>query len=191
MREENESLCDRCNGVRGARGYVQSRHEFRVKEFDISSALTADTGTLWRHATTPAGINREFRPLLRMTFPRDVEDLTSTWQPGQRLFRSWLLLGGMLPVEYDDIALKAVEPGRRFLESSSLFSQRVWEHERVFEPILQGGCTVTDRVRFEPRLPWLAPVYLVVFKAVFRWRHRNLRALFGRAPVDTGNASQY
>ncbi|MDZ7783271.1 MAG: hypothetical protein U5K56_10220 [Halioglobus sp.] len=59
-----------------------------MKEFAISSALAADAGTLWRHATTPAGINREFRPLLRMTFPPNLDNLTDTWRPGQRLFRS-------------------------------------------------------------------------------------------------------
>ncbi|MBW2694244.1 MAG: hypothetical protein JRE57_16715 [Deltaproteobacteria bacterium] len=76
--------------------------------------------------------------------------------------------------------LEEVDPGRRFLERSTLLSQRVWEHERLIEPAL-GGSRVTDRVRFVPRLPWLSGVYRLVFKAVFRWRHHNLRNLFGEA----------
>ena len=67
--------------------------------------------------------------------PADAEDLTDGWRPGQRLFRSWLLVGGLLPVDYDDVSFAEVEPGRRFLERSSLLSQSVWEHERTIEPV--------------------------------------------------------
>ena len=137
---------------------------------------------MWRHAVSPSGVNREFRPLLRMTFPSGISDLTAASRPGKRLFRSWLLLAGVVPIEYDDIVFEEVEPGRRFLERSSLFTQRVWEHERIIKPASQG-CRVTDRVRFVPRLPLLAALYRPVFNAVFRWRHRNLRALFGEAAV--------
>ena len=142
--------------------------------------LSAAPEILWIHAVSPAGVNRELRPLLRMTFPPGVSDLTASWRPGERLFRSWLLLGGLLPVEYDDVAFSEVEPGRRFLELSSLLSQRVWAHERIIEPA-SHGCRLTDRVRFVPRVPWLASSYAPVFKAVFRLRHRNLRRLFGEA----------
>lgn len=147
----------------------------------ISSDLAAAPEVVWRHAMSPAGVNRELAPLLRMTFPAGVDDLTAGWQPGRRLFRSWILLGGVLPVEYDDLALAELEPGHRFLERSSLLSQRVWEHERLVEPN-GSGCRLTDRLRFEPRLHWLAPAYARVFRLVFRWRHRNLRRLFGPAP---------
>jgi len=135
---------------------------------------------VWEHAISPAGVNRELRPLLRMTFPPQVADIAASWQPGVRLFRSWILLGGVVPVEYDDLAFVAVEPGRRFLERSSLLSQRVWEHERVIEPT-RAGCRLTDRIRFAPRLPVLAPVYAFAFQGVFRLRHRNLRRIFGAA----------
>ena len=115
-----------------------------------------------------------------MTFPSGISDLTGSWRPGERLFRSWLLAAGFVPIEYDDVVFEEVEPGRRFLERSALLSQRVWEHERIIEPASQG-CRVTDRIRFVPRLPWLAPLYGSVFKTVFWWRHRKLRQLFGEA----------
>lgn len=149
-------------------------------EFTVSSNLAAEPEVLWRHAVSPSGVNREFRPLLQMTFPEGRSDLTAGWWPGKRLFRSWLLVAGVLPIEYDDVVFEEVEPGRRFLEQSALFTQRVWEHERIIEPAL-GGCRVTDRVRFIPRLRWLARLYRPVFEAVFGWRHRNLRRLFGEA----------
>ena len=75
---------------------------------------------MWRHAVSPAGVNRELRPLLRMTFPRGTSDLTAGWRPGERRFRSWLLVAGIVPVEYDDVVFEAVEPGRRFLERADL-----------------------------------------------------------------------
>jgi hypothetical protein len=115
-----------------------------------------------------------------MTFPQGISDLTAAWKPSERLFRSWLLLAGIFPIDYDDVVFEEVEPGRRFLERSSLLTQRVWEHERTIESTPEG-CLVTDRVRFVPRLPWLAGLYRPVLRAVFRWRHRNLRSLFGEA----------
>ena len=104
-----------------------------------------------------------------MTFPSHVIDLTASWRAGETLFRSWLLLAGFLPIDYDDIAFVEVEPGRRFLERSSLFSQRVWEHERVLTP-QPHGCVLTDRVRFVPRVPPLQGLYAPVFRGVFALR---------------------
>ncbi len=146
-------------------------------EFAVSSLLAVEAEVLWRHAVSPDGVNRELGPLLRMTFPSGTSDLTASWQPGERLFRSRLLLLGLLPVEYDDVVFVEVEPGRRFLERSSMWTQRVWEHERTVEA-QAGGSRITDRVRFEPRLPGLAPLQAPIFEAVFRRRHRNLRRLF-------------
>lgn len=153
----------------------------RSGEIVASSRLAASPETLWRHAVSPSGINRELRPLLRMTFPVDATDIVSAARSGDRPLRSWLLLGGLVPVEYDDLVLVEVEPGRRFLERSSLWTQREWEHERTLEPV-PDGCRLTDRVRFVPRLPGLVGLYRPLFQAVFRWRHHNLRRLFGAAP---------
>jgi hypothetical protein len=146
--------------------------------FEITSELAADAAAVWRHAVSPAGINREFHPILRMTFPPGVTDVVAAWRPGAPPVRSWMLLGGVLPVEYDDLSFAVVEPGRRFLERSVLLSQRVWEHERLIEPTA-GGCRVTDRLRFEARVAFTAPISAAVVGAVFRLRHRNLRRLFG------------
>ena len=95
-----------------------------MPELIRSSTLRARAADVWRHAVSPDGVNRELRPLLRMTFPPDTRDLTASFQPGERLFRSWLLLFGVLPVEFDDVVFVELEPGRRFLERSSLFTQR-------------------------------------------------------------------
>jgi len=152
----------------------------------MSSALAASPAEVWAHATSPKGVNYEMAPLLRMTFPRDAGDLTSSWSPGRTLFRSWLLVGRVLPLDYDDVSFAEIEPGRRFLERSVLLSQRVWEHERIIEPLtaLGGGCRVVDRLGFQPRIAVLGALYEPVFRFVFAHRHRRLRKRFGGLRAD-------
>lgn len=129
---------------------------------------------------TPEGINHELMPIVRMTLPQGLESLDPEKVPiGTRIGRSWLLLFGFLPFDYDDLTLVKLEPGRGFHERSTMLSQRVWEHERWLEPHGEDGCLITDRIRFEPRLPFLAPVLRPIFRFVFRHRHRRLRKYFG------------
>ena len=151
-------------------------------ELSVASELRASPEAVWQHATDAVGMNRELRPWLRMTFPGGSGDFLETWRPGERLFRAWILLFGVIPIEYDDVTIWELEPGRRFLERSPMLTQRVWEHERTIEP-LPGGCRLTDRVRFVPRLGLLGPVLAPVFRAVFRWRHHKLRRIFGALPA--------
>jgi len=60
-----------------------------------------------------------------------------------------------------------------------MLSQRSWSHDRHVDPDGPSACTVTDRVRFEPRLSSLTPVLRVVFRLVFVHRHRRLRRRWG------------
>jgi ligand-binding SRPBCC domain-containing protein len=147
------------------------------------SRLEATADEVWEAASTPEGINDEFRPFFRMTFPDWVESLDPESVPlGRPLFRSWVLVLGVLPVDYDDITLLRIEPGRGFLERSRMLSQRSWEHERTLDS-LDGGCLVTDRVRFEPRTLAIERPTAAVVAAIFRHRHRRLRRRFGGAPL--------
>lgn len=152
-----------------------------MRRFEISTELAAGPEAVWRHATSPAGVNYEMAPWLRMTFPRDAGSVTEAWAPGRTLFRSWLLVARVLPLEYDDVSFAAVEPGKRFLERSVLLSQRVWEHERILEPLgpSSRGCRVIDRLAFEPRISLLGGLYEAIFRRVFDHRHRRLRRRFG------------
>jgi hypothetical protein len=49
----------------------------------------------------------------------------------------------------------------------------VWEHERVIEPV-PGGWILTDRVRYEPRMPTPDAVLRRLYTLVFGHRHRRL-----------------
>jgi ligand-binding SRPBCC domain-containing protein len=150
-----------------------------TREVFISSIVAAPRSALWEHISTPALLNREFSPFLKMTFPKSVETLTPQTVPlGQKLCRSWILLFGLLPVEYDDVTLVEIEPGVRFVERSSMLTQSFWEHIRTLEDA-DSGCRVTDRVRFVSRLSLAGPLQQALVKAIFAWRHKRLTSLFG------------
>ena len=152
--------------------------------FSRSSLLGASAEEVWAVVSTPEGVNAEFKPFLRMTFPPSVRSLDPDTVPlGERICRSWILLFGLLPVDYDDLVLVSVDPPRGFHERSSMLSQRVWEHERTIEPLGDGGCRLTDRLRFEPRLGLPPVLFLPTFRLAFRWRHFRLRRAFGAAPA--------
>ena len=95
------------------------------------------------------------------------------------LGRSWILLAGVLPVDYDDLCLAELEPGRRFLERSSTLSFSLWQHERVVEPESEATCRVTDLLGFELQrgvawIPGSARVAAAIVGLIFRHRHRRL-----------------
>lgn len=151
-----------------------------LREFRISSLVPASPAEVWARVSTIEGINFELMPLARMTCPAGFVGLDpARVRLGERLFRSWVLLFGLVPIEYDDLTLLRVEPGRGFLESSRMLSQRRWVHERTLEAV-PGGCRVTDRIGFEPRLPGSGRGFLGVFRFFFAHRHRRLRAFFAR-----------
>ena len=154
----------------------------RRGSFSVSSRLAAPADEVWAFATTAAGVNDELMPIVRMTIPRGREDFSiADLDPPERLGRSWLLLGGVLPFDYDDIGVVSVGPGFAFSERSTMLSQRAWEHDRTVEPAGEGTCVVTDTIGFEPRVPGIAPLLRPVFRLTFRHRHSRLRRRFGVA----------
>jgi ligand-binding SRPBCC domain-containing protein len=146
------------------------------------SSLRTPQAEVWAHVTTVNGINDELGPWLRMTSTRALrENGLAEVRVGERLCRSWVLLLGVLPVDYDDITLERLDPPRGFLERSRMLSQRAWEHERTVEPGDgdAGSCVLTDRIRYEPRLPVPDALLRALYTAIFRHRHRRLRRRFG------------
>jgi len=148
---------------------------------EVASRLEAPAPAVWDRVSSFDGVNDELMPLMRMTAPPDVRRLEPEQVVlGERICRSWVLLFGFLPFDYDDLVLVELEPGRGFHERSTMLSMRSWEHERWIEPDGDGACTVRDRLTFVPRLPLpLAPVV----RAIFRHRHKRLRKRFGGAPA--------
>lgn len=151
----------------------------RRAEIAVSSELNASAEAVWARAIDPDGINHELRPLMRMTVPRGAGDFgLDELEPGH-IGRSWIFFFGLLPLDYDDLSIVRVEPGRSFLERSTMLSMRLWEHERTVTPLGEGRCRVEDRLGWEPRLPlpgaWLRPL----IRFVFGHRHKRLRGVWG------------
>jgi hypothetical protein len=152
-----------------------------ANRLERSSELRASAEEVWAAATDPDGINYEMRPLARMTMPRRLRGRTLEDFPvGTPAGRCWVLLFGVLPVDYDDLCVMELEPPRRFLERSEMAALSVWEHERTVEPLPGGGCRVTDRLGFEPRpllrkIPGSARLVHLIAGGFFTHRHRRLR----------------
>jgi hypothetical protein len=161
----------------------------RRAEITVSSELAAEAEKVWARAIDPRGINDELRPLMRMTVPRGLDDFgLDDPEPG-RIGRSWILLFGFLPFDYDDLNIVRLEPGRSFLERSSMLSMRHWEHERTLEPIGDGRCKLTDRLAWEPRLPLPGQLFRPLVQAIFNHRHRRLERAWRRDRGAPGGTS--
>lgn len=154
----------------------------RLTTVERRSELGVGAAEMWERATTPAGINHELWPLLRMTMPatlrgRNLDEV----EAGEPLGRSWILLAGLVPVDYDDLLLAELEPPRRFLERSRTLAFEPWQHERTVEPRTGGGCVVTDRLTFglktlPARVPGALALARLIVGALFSHRHRRLRS---------------
>jgi len=151
-----------------------------MRVVEQQSVLAAEPEAVWARASTFEGVNDELRPLMRMTAPARVRALDPAEVVlGERIFRSWVLLFGVIPIDYDDLTLIALEPGRGFHERSRMLSMRVWEHERTLEPVGDSATRVSDRLSFEPRVPGFGPLLERFIRITFRHRHRRLRRRFG------------
>jgi ligand-binding SRPBCC domain-containing protein len=161
----------------------------RTIAFEHRTRLGADAQSGWDSVTTPAGINAEFQPWMRMTVPRRLRAMRlDEVELGVRICRSWVLLLGVVPFEYDDIVLVERGPGLRFLERSSTLAANTWQHERTVEP-RGSGCEVIDRLRLElrpslARVPGSAALVRRVVRAIFDHRHRRLTGRFGSSAAQ-------
>lgn len=148
----------------------------------VTSALRAAPEVVWAHASTMEGVNRELGPWVRMGYPREVAGRRlSPEDTGRVLFTSTLWILGVLPYDRHALRLERVAPGEGFAEESTSWTMRRWRHERTLSP-LPDGCTLTDRVTFEPRMPSVGPVVERIVSAVFHHRHAVLRRTFGQLP---------
>lgn len=152
-----------------------------VRSFEIVTDLAASPDAVWQRITTPEGINDEILPLMRMTMPRTLRGATlADIAVGEKLGRSWMLLFGVIPVDFDDLTVVELDPGRRFLEESTMLTQSRWRHERTVEPH-GGGARVTDKLGWQGRVGALGALFSVAVPILFRHRHKRLIRRFGAA----------
>jgi ligand-binding SRPBCC domain-containing protein len=165
--------------------YGTARVSLSRPSFEVVSVVPATPEAVWERITTFEGVNDELMPIVRMTCPPALRRIDPATVPlGRPWFRSWILLFGVVPIDYDHLRIVAIDPGRGFHEDSTMLSQRRWVHRRDLD-VVADGTRVRDRIEFEPRLPFVGPLLRVVFEAVFRHRHRRLGAYFRRRSSTT------
>ncbi len=148
-------------------------------EFEFTSSLDADVHEVWGVVSTMKGVNFELHPFVHMTSGREHRTLPADVEPGQVIFKSWLLLFHVLPFDRHSLALDHVEHSRGFVEESSSWLQRRWRHERRLTPDQGHGCLIADRLVIEPRLRLGRPLVSFVINQLFHHRHRRLERHFG------------
>jgi len=152
----------------------------RIYSLAFTSELEAPMDRVWEAVGTMKGVNAELGPWLSMTAPAEASGFRIEEAPvGRPLFASWVLFGNVLPIDRHHFMLARVEPGRGFVEHSTSWSERRWEHRRRLEPLGKAACTLTDRLTFTPRVSISGPLLRRIVAAVFRHRHRHLREWFG------------
>lgn len=144
--------------------------------FEIRTELPIPASTFWAGMSMEA-VNAELMPLVRMTVPTSWRAAPiGRWQTGKLLFRSWILLFGVLPVDLHALKLEEIREGTGFKELSSSMVNRVWMHERWTEPHGER-CVLVDRVTVQGRLPPLTSLLMPVYRWVFRHRHAQLKRM--------------
>ncbi|KAA1424638.1 hypothetical protein FE697_001550 [Mumia zhuanghuii] len=154
---------------------------------DRRVVLPAPAAQVWARATTPEGVTFELAPWLSMTVPPGLRGKTladADGVVGRPLGKAWVLLGGALPVEFDDMTI--VEIGDLcFHERSRMLTLGRWEHQRAVRPLTDDACELRDVLTFSVR-PGLAAVPGVdgittrIVDALFAHRHRRLAAAYPR-----------
>jgi ligand-binding SRPBCC domain-containing protein len=142
----------------------------------FESRLAASAEELWSWSTSVAGIAAEMRPFLKMSAPKDKSSLLDfAVDIGQPLFRSWILLFGILPIDRSNLTLLEIEQGHRFVEQSPMLTMRLWRHERIITRDAQYAI-ITDQLEFIPRFAaGLAQRFVYLF---FTHRHSVLKRVF-------------
>ena len=119
------------------------------------------------------GVNSELWPYLKMTAPNNwYEKSIKEWPINQYLFRSKVLLFGILPVDIHRFKFDSVS-NTGFKESSVSLLNSLWCHERTV--VSNGSNTsVKDAVYYQSRCGLLGVLIKPAYKLIFKHRHKRL-----------------
>lgn len=144
----------------------------------FESHLRATPEQVWDSITSLAGLTFEMMPLMRLTAPKGFKTLSDIY-PRKTDFRSWVLLFGILPIDYTNLQLKSLTPLKGFVEESNMASMQYWHHERKIVVVSETETSVIDELTFEPlRFKKLSGF---IIKKFFEHRHSRLTEKFNKA----------
>jgi ligand-binding SRPBCC domain-containing protein len=143
----------------------------------FESELSASPERVWDWMTSVRGVQTELWPIMKMTAPKSVAKMTDVpVELGRPLFRSWVFLFGLLPIDRSDLTLVSLDAGSGFVEESPMLSMKLWRHERRISR--RGDKTVvSDTLTFEPR--FARPLVEWLIRKTFEHRHRVLQKELG------------
>ncbi len=148
--------------------------------FTIESEINSTKEILWQHITQMKSINAELFPYMRMTYPVDMSEIGEREIPLQQtLFKSVILLFGFVPIDLHNLRLDKIDIGTAFYENSFSLHMRYWKHTRTISE-RNGKTFVKDEIHFAPRISFAGNLLLLLFKMIFRNRHKNLLKYFGK-----------
>jgi ligand-binding SRPBCC domain-containing protein len=150
--------------------------------FRFESKLHSPTERVWEWITSIKGISDEMWPIFRMTFPKDVLSLNDVnIKLGVRMFRSYVFLFGVMPIDYSDMTLVELNIGVGFIEQSPMGSMKLWRHERRILPCPSDPDAVllVDQLTFQPRMAKRLVGWFI--RRFFIHRHEVLKTNLGGA----------
>lgn len=81
-------------------------------ELEFRSRLKASRADVWSWISSVKGMATEMKPYFKMTIPNGMTHLRPDQVTlGKPLFKSWLLLGGVVPFDYSFLTLIELEEG--------------------------------------------------------------------------------
>jgi ligand-binding SRPBCC domain-containing protein len=142
----------------------------------FESKLRAPAERVWEWITSIEGISAEMWPFFRMTTPKGIRSLRDLQiRPGARMFRSYVFLFGVLPIDYSDMTLLELNAGQGFIEQSPMGSMKLWRHERRIVPCPTDPSAVLliDQLTFSPRMAKRLVGWFI--RRVFIHRHEVIK----------------
>ncbi|WP_284380908.1 hypothetical protein [Litoribrevibacter albus] len=147
--------------------------------FELQSKLDESADTLSKALLTMGGVNNELGPYIRMSAPARWSSMSlADWPTNEVLFTSWITLFGVLPIDLHRFKFEETNE-QGFKETSSSLMNRAWHHSRLITE-LDEGCLVTDTVQYQSKLGPVGRLFLPVYKAIFKHRHRRLISRYGQ-----------
>lgn len=147
----------------------------------FTTEVPASPAEVWSWSTSIKGIQAEMWPVLKITFPKGLNQIDKDTALGKPLCRCHFLLLGIFPMDMSKLTFVEIVPGHRFVEQSPLFSMRMWRHERVVTPA-RTGARVTDNLEFSPR--FASPLVAWFVKQFFEHRHAVIARRFASTATE-------
>ncbi len=149
--------------------------------FEEMSHINISAADFMDNQLTMIGVNYELGPFLRMSCPKEWEQrLLTEWQTGASLFRSVISVLWVLPIDVHTFYMESVS-AHGFEEHSSSWMNSLWAHKRTVEAD-GASCKIHDVVEFTPRVRIIGALASLIYKTVFKHRHKRLKVRFGAKP---------